>query len=60
MSRKQLAAVATLVGIVAAGCTGNATPVTDWRSDKIQGPIGLWNGTPYGTFFNVSEWYPAQ
>lgn len=30
--------------------------VTVWRSDKIEGPIGLWNGTPYGTFFNMDEW----
>jgi hypothetical protein len=28
-----------------------------WRYDEIAGPIGLWNGTPYGLFFNMDEWY---
>ena len=31
--------------------------LTMWRSDKIAGPIGEWNGTPYGGFFNIDEWY---
>jgi hypothetical protein len=31
--------------------------VSAWRSDKIAGPIGLWNGTPYGLFFNIDDWY---
>jgi peptide/nickel transport system substrate-binding protein len=33
--------------------------VSAWRSDEIEGPIGLWNGTPYGLFFNMNEWYMA-
>jgi peptide/nickel transport system substrate-binding protein len=31
--------------------------VSVWRPDQIAGPIGLWNGTPYGLFFNMNEWY---
>jgi len=30
--------------------------VSAWRSDRIGGPIGVWNGTPYGLFFNMNEW----
>jgi ABC-type transport system substrate-binding protein len=28
-----------------------------WRSDQIAGPIGLWNSSPYGLFYNMNEWY---
>jgi ABC-type transport system substrate-binding protein len=28
-----------------------------WRTDMIAGPIGTWNGSPYGMFFNMGEWY---
>jgi peptide/nickel transport system substrate-binding protein len=28
-----------------------------WRSDQIAGPIGRWNGSPYGMFFNMNEWH---
>ena len=31
--------------------------LTMWRSDRIAGPIGEWNGTSYGGFFNIDEWY---
>jgi peptide/nickel transport system substrate-binding protein len=31
--------------------------VAAWRTDKIGGPIGDFNGSPYGLFFNVNEWY---
>jgi peptide/nickel transport system substrate-binding protein len=31
--------------------------VSAWRTDEIAGPIGLWNGSPYGLFFNMNEWY---
>jgi peptide/nickel transport system substrate-binding protein len=31
--------------------------VSVWRSDRIAGPIGFWNGTPYGLFFNMDEWF---
>ena len=34
--------------------------VSMWRADQIAGPIGLWNGTPYGLFFNMNEWYMVQ
>jgi peptide/nickel transport system substrate-binding protein len=34
--------------------------VTMWRADKIAGPVGLWNGTLYGGFFNIDEWYCAR
>jgi ABC-type transport system substrate-binding protein len=30
---------------------------TGWRTDQIAGPIGVWNSSPYGTFFNMNEWY---
>jgi hypothetical protein len=33
--------------------------VSIWRPDQIAGPIGLRNGTPYGLFFNMNEWYVA-
>ena len=31
--------------------------MTMWRTDHIAGPIGLFNSSPYGTFFNMNEWY---
>jgi peptide/nickel transport system substrate-binding protein len=34
--------------------------VSIWRPDQIAGPIGLWNGTPYGLFFNMGDWYLVQ
>jgi peptide/nickel transport system substrate-binding protein len=27
-----------------------------WRSDRIAGPVGEYNGTLYGLFFNMNEW----
>ena len=31
-----------------------------WRTDRIAGPIGEFNGTPYGLFFNMNEWSAVQ
>jgi hypothetical protein len=31
--------------------------VAAWRTDKIAGPIGDFNGSPCGLFFNMNEWY---
>jgi peptide/nickel transport system substrate-binding protein len=31
--------------------------VSMWRSDQIAGPIGQYNSSPYGLFFNMNEWY---
>ena len=31
--------------------------VSAWRTDQIAGPIGVYNGSPYGLFFNMDEWY---
>jgi peptide/nickel transport system substrate-binding protein len=31
--------------------------ITGWRSDRVGGPIGQWNGAPYGTFWNMDYWY---
>jgi len=31
--------------------------VSAWRTDAIAGPIGVWNSSPYGLFFNINEWY---
>jgi peptide/nickel transport system substrate-binding protein len=28
-----------------------------WRMDRIAGPIGAFNSSPYGLFFNMNEWY---
>jgi hypothetical protein len=28
-----------------------------WRTDLIAGPIGLYNSSPYGLFFNLSDWW---
>ena len=33
---------------------------TAWRTDRIAGPIGAYNSSPYGTFFNMNEWYLAR
>jgi peptide/nickel transport system substrate-binding protein len=30
-----------------------------WREDRLGGPIDAYLSTPYGPFFNVSEWYLA-
>jgi peptide/nickel transport system substrate-binding protein len=34
--------------------------ITVWRSDTIAGPVGEWNGTLYGGFFNLEQWYCAR
>ena len=34
--------------------------IVGWRSDRIAGPIGAYNSSPYGTFFNMNEWYLAS
>jgi peptide/nickel transport system substrate-binding protein len=34
--------------------------VSAWRTDKIAGPIGTWNPTIYGLFWNMNEWYVAS
>jgi ABC-type transport system substrate-binding protein len=34
--------------------------VSAWRTDKIAGPIGDWNPTIYGLFWNMNEWYLAR
>jgi len=31
--------------------------LTAWRKDKVAGPVGKWNPTVYGGFFNMDEWY---
>jgi peptide/nickel transport system substrate-binding protein len=31
--------------------------VTIWRADKVLGPVGDANSSPYGGFFNSPEWY---
>jgi peptide/nickel transport system substrate-binding protein len=31
-----------------------------WRTDRIAGPIGDYNGTVYGLFFNMNEWSEVQ
>jgi len=31
--------------------------VSAWRSDKIAGPIGVYNESGYGLFYNMNEWY---
>ena len=28
-----------------------------YRADKIGGPIGTWNDSPYTGMFNSNEWY---
>jgi peptide/nickel transport system substrate-binding protein len=34
--------------------------VSAWRTDKVAGPIGEWNPTIYGLFWNLGEWYVAN
>jgi hypothetical protein len=34
--------------------------ITVWRSDTIAGPVGEWNDTLYGGFFNLEQWYCAR
>jgi hypothetical protein len=31
--------------------------ITMWRADKIGGPVGETNSSPYGGFFNVDQWF---
>jgi peptide/nickel transport system substrate-binding protein len=31
--------------------------ITAWRTDKVAGPVGKYNGTPLGGFYNMWEWY---
>jgi peptide/nickel transport system substrate-binding protein len=31
--------------------------VSAWRTDKIAGPVGVWNSSAYGLFFNMNQWY---
>ena len=31
--------------------------VSAWRSDKIAGPIGVYNEHGYGLFYNMNKWY---
>jgi peptide/nickel transport system substrate-binding protein len=31
--------------------------VSAWRTDKIAGPVGVYNSSFYGLFFNMNEWY---
>ena len=31
--------------------------ITAWRRDKLGGPIGKWNSSPYGVFWNMDYWY---
>jgi ABC-type transport system substrate-binding protein len=33
--------------------------VVAWRADRLAGPIDAYLSTPYGPFFNISEWYLA-
>lgn len=35
----------------------NLPNVSAWRTDKVAGPLGTWNSSPYGLFFNMEEWY---
>lgn len=35
----------------------NLPNVSAWRTDKVAGPVGKWNPSPYGLFFNMEEWY---
>ncbi len=31
--------------------------VSAWRTDKIAGPVGTWNSSAYGLFFNMNQWF---
>jgi peptide/nickel transport system substrate-binding protein len=33
--------------------------ITAWRTDKIAGPVGEWNQSPFGTYWNMDFWYKA-
>jgi hypothetical protein len=33
--------------------------IVAWREDRLAGPIDDYLSSPYGPFFNVSEWYRA-
>jgi hypothetical protein len=37
----------------------NLPNVTIWRSDKLGGPVGDANGSPFGTFINSNQWFCA-
>jgi len=34
--------------------------VTAWRTDKLAGPVGIWNPTVYGGWYNAQDWYCAK
>ena len=34
--------------------------VSAWRGDKIAGPIGDYNSSIYGVFWNMDQWYVAS
>jgi len=34
--------------------------VSAWRADKLAGPVGAWNSSIYGVFWNIDEWYCAK
>lgn len=38
----------------------NLPNVSAWRTDKVAGPVGLWNQGTYGLFYNMEEWYAAK
>jgi peptide/nickel transport system substrate-binding protein len=31
--------------------------VSAWRTDRVAGPVGAWNSSAYGLFFNMNQWY---
>ena len=35
----------------------NLPNITIWRADKIAGPVGQANSSPYSGFINADEWY---
>jgi hypothetical protein len=34
--------------------------VSAWRADTIAGPVGQYNESIYGLFFNMDQWYLAS
>lgn len=38
----------------------NLPDVSAWRTDKVAGPVGKWNASAYGLFFNMEEWYAVS
>lgn len=34
--------------------------VSAWRTDKLAGPVGTYNSSIYGLFFNMDQWYCAK